>query len=153
MIVHAAKIGAIAWLLWGVVHIIGGGVLLSESFAGPNAFLHALTGSEQSTITPSSVEGSSEFGLHATTEVFKFHAFDLFWLGILVSGIAILMNWKNSATGFWLNLTIVGFTDIGLVLFMAGPGVVPISDAWIGPTLFIVALVFSTLARWRPVTG
>lgn len=81
-------------------------------------------------------------------EVFAFHSFNIICLGVLSIFAAIFLNWKNSRTGYWLNLVIVGFADLGLILFMVTPGVMQISDAWIGPALFLVAVLFSTLGRF-----
>lgn len=46
-----------------------------------------------------------------------------------------------------MNLGLVGFTDLGLVIFIVGPGVMTWADAWIGPALFVPAWLFATIAR------
>jgi len=140
----ATRIGAVAYILWGLVHIAGGLAMLSVSSEGPTPFLQMLT--ENSSIVVPEPENS--FVTLATKEVFAFHSFNIVWMGLLATVIAVRMNWKNSVTGYWMNMAIVGFADLGLIIFMVVPGVIHITDAWIGPLLFIVAIIFSTIARF-----
>lgn len=148
MIHKAPKIAAILYLLWGVIHIAGGAVMLNASSTGADAFLQLLTGNASAGLIATSSAQTGP-GLLATSKVFAFHSFNLIWLGLLASVIAVRLNWKNSSFGHWLNLAIVGFADLGLILFMVLPGVIRLSDAWIGPALLIPAFAFSTLGRFQ----
>ena len=143
-----AKLGSIFYGLWGAIHVLGGAFLLSAAFTNSSDFLQVLFGSSQ-TITPDFLSAVPAIERLGTTQVFTYHAFNLLWIGLLVTLIAAWLNWNNSPTGFWLNLTLVGLTDLGLVLFMVQPGVIPLSDAWIGPALYIPAIVFSALGVFR----
>jgi hypothetical protein len=49
------------------------------------------------------------------SSVFAFHAFNLMWLGLLAGLIAVRLNWYNVLAGYWLNVALVGFTDLGLL--------------------------------------
>ena len=148
MIHKAPKIAAILYLLWGVIHIVGGAAMLNASSTGADAFLQLLTGNASAGLIVTSSAQTAP-GLLATSKVFAFHSFNLIWLGLLASVIAVRLNWKNSSFGHWLNLAIVGFADLGLILFMVLPGVIRFSDAWIGPALLIPAFAFSTLGRFQ----
>jgi hypothetical protein len=144
----APKIAAVVYVLWGLIHIAGGAAMLNACSQGADAFVQMLSGNSSATLGAGALQASP--GLKATTEVFAFHSFNIICLGILSIFAAIFLNWKNSRAGYWLNLAIVGFADLGLILFMVAPGVMQISDAWIGPVLFVFALVFSTLGRFSP---
>lgn len=147
MMKQAPRIAAVAYLLWGLVHVAGGGAMLNAALAGPDTFLPMLTGNGNAVLMETHASGGN-FALLSATEVFAFHSFNIIWIGIVVCIVAVRMNWKNSGTGYWFNMALVGFADAGLILFMVAPGVMSISDAWIGPLLFTVALVFSTLGRY-----
>ena len=62
-------------------------------------------------------------------------------LALLAIGIAVVLNWRNSLVGYWLNLFIVGITDIGFILLLLIPGY---SSDIIGPILWLLGLIFST---------
>jgi hypothetical protein len=74
-------------------------------------------------------------------------SFNILWIGLLVTVVAVTMNWSNSRLGYWLNLAVVGATDAGLVWALLAPGYMAWSDGMIGLVLFAFALVFSSIAR------
>jgi hypothetical protein len=139
---RSSRLGAICYALWGVIHVIGGAVLLRAAFEGTDAFVRAQVGS--SPLDGGALTGSGSM-VTVASSVFAFHAFNLTWLGFVAGLIAVRLNWYNASVGYWLNLALVGFTDLGLVLFIVGPGVMSWADAWIGPALFIPAWLFSTI--------
>ena len=142
-----AKVGAVFYLLWGFVHIAGGMLMLSASSVDMGNYLQVLMGN-QSAFT--NVTATNELATSATMQVFAYHAFNLTWLGILVSVIAIVSNWKNQASGFWVNLALVGLIDLGLIVYMVAPGVIPSSDPWwMGPVLYVLAVVFTASGLFR----
>jgi hypothetical protein len=49
-------------------------------------------------------------------------SFNILWIGLLVTVVAVTMNWSNSRLGYWLNLAVVGATDAGLVWALLAPG-------------------------------
>lgn len=142
MAMRTSRTGAIFYALWGVIHVIGGAVLLQATFSGADAFLRAQAGGS----APAPATFSSDARtLTIASGVFAFHAFNLMWIGVVVAVVAMRLNWRNSAAGYWVNLALVGFTDLGLVLFIVGPGVMTWADAWIGPALFVPAWLFATI--------
>jgi hypothetical protein len=144
MATRTSRIGAIFYALWGVIHVIGGVVLLQAAFSGADVFLRAQAGG--SALDPTTFSSDART-LTIASAVFAFHAFNLMWIGLVVAAVAVRLNWRNSAAGYWVNLALVGFTDLGLVLFIVGPGVMTWADAWIGPALFVPAWLFATIAR------
>ena len=55
------------------------------------------------------------------------------------------MNWHNSATGYWINLAAVSAADIGFILFVLLPGHIALWPGVLGPVVWILAVVFSTI--------
>ena len=80
----------------------------------------------------------------------------LLFFALFGIAVAITLNWKNSRLGYWLNLVVLTAGDIGFIVTILMPGHVPLVPGGIGPLLWIVALVFSTLgirATSRESTG
>ena len=74
-------------------------------------------------------------------------AMNILWIGLLVMYVGATRNWRNSRNGYWLNLALVGCTDLALVLALLLPGIMSWVDGSIGLTRFALALIFSTLGR------
>lgn len=129
----AHRLGAVFYLLWGVLHMLGGAAIMTADAQTQVAMFG--TSAAADVPDPGAV-------VHAAL---SFHAFNLLWMGLLSAIIAVLLNWKNSATGYWLNLTIVGAADIGLILFLLMPGHMAVADGMPGPVLWVLAAVFSTI--------
>ena len=144
MATRTSRIGAIFYALWGVIHVIGGAVLLQAAFSGADAFLRVQAGGPALEPAALTVDART---LTIASGAFAFHAFNLTWIGVVVATVAMRLNWRNSAAGYWVNLALVGLTDLGLVLFIVGPGVMTWADAWIGPALFVPAWLFATIGR------
>jgi hypothetical protein len=49
------------------------------------------------------------------------------------------MNWRNSRTGFWINLTLVSLLDFAFVLFVIVPGYAPLWPGLQGPIAWLIA--------------
>lgn len=73
-------------------------------------------------------------------------AFHILWFAVGAIAIAILFNWRNSRIGYWANLIMIGWTEVGLLLFFILPGYFPwLPTGFVGPLLWILAVLFSTL--------
>lgn len=92
---QSVKIGAILYALWGLYHF----------YAAYNVFNQA------SSLAPNIVQARV---LQA--------AFFILGVGIASLLVAIFLNWKNSLVGYWANLIITTYTDIGLIVFILVPG-------------------------------
>lgn len=133
---HAHKIGAIFYVLWGILHVIGGGAILTaENVNAQLAMFGTAVPAEQLPPNPGEV-------VHAGL---SFHAFNLTWLGILALLVGVFLNWKNSRLGYWLNLGVVGAADLGLFVFLIIPGYMALADGFPGPLLWVLAFIFSTI--------
>lgn len=73
-------------------------------------------------------------------------AFHILWFAVSAIAIAIIFNWRNSRLGYWANLIMIGWTEVGLFLFFVLPGYfLWLPTGFIGPLLWIFAVLFSTL--------
>jgi hypothetical protein len=113
-----AKLGAVTYVLWGLLHIQAARLvyMLGQS------------------LEPGMVQGRIYQG-----------AWNLLFFALFGIVVAILLNWKNSRLGYWLNLVVVSAADIGFIVAVLMPGYVPLVPGGIGPLLWVLALAFSTL--------
>ena len=117
-----AKAGAIAYVAWGLVHIQAARMvyLLGDS------------------LDSGMVQG----------RVYQ-DAFNLLFFALFGIVVAIWLNWKNSRSGYWLNLVVVSAADIGFIVYVLLPGHVPLVPGGLGPLLWIAAVIFSTIGIRR----
>ena len=113
------KIGAVLYLLWGLLHV-------KAAIA---------TYQLGATLEPGIVQG----------RVYQ-DAWNLVFFAISVSIIALLLNWRNSRLGFWLNLGIATVTDIGFIIHILVPEYFPMIPGIIGPILWVLAVIFTAIA-------
>jgi len=111
----AIKTASVLWAIWGIFHLLMGVMLVlfvqSEHPTGqlshlPEAFNIEMMGME----SPFAVPGT-----------FKQHAFNLAWIGLIVT-IASIYVWKYRRIALFTCILIGGFADLGYFLFidMAG---------------------------------
>ena len=113
-----AKLGAITYVLWGLLHIQA-------------ARLVYMLGAS---LMPGMVQG----------RVYQ-DAFNLLFFALFGIAVAVMLNWKDSRLGYWLNLIVVSAADIGFIVYLLVPGYVPLVPGALGPLLWVLALIFSTL--------
>jgi hypothetical protein len=112
------KIGAALYALWGVLHLLA------------------------------AVEG---YRLAATVEAgavqgrLMQNAWNIGFFALVALVVAVTMNWHNSTTGYWINLIAVSAADIGFILFVLLPGHIALWPGVLGPVVWILAVVFSTI--------
>jgi len=112
------RIGAVFYALWGVLHFA----------AAAEAYRLATT------VDPGVIQGRL---LQNAWHLAIFAAFGLV--------VAVTMNWRNSRTGYWINLVAVSAADIGFVVFIFVPGYIPLFPGVLGPVSWILGVIFSTL--------
>lgn len=130
---NMAKTGAVFFLLWGLLHIIGGGAILAAVADSPASGFAIY---EESAADYTALSG----------RVLGYLAYSFIWIGVLVSYVAIRFNWNNSQDGLALNTALVGLTDIGLIVFLVLPGFVSWGEAAPGLILFVGGVIFGGLA-------
>jgi hypothetical protein len=122
--------------IWGLVHVVGGVSLMVADVADG---LEAL-GPDAADSVPA-VPGDTTAGL------LRFHG-----LNVALGGLAVLVltvAWWRSRRRWQLDvaLAIAVALDLGLLLFLVVPGLLPLSDGLLGPLLLVVALVGACWAR------
>jgi len=73
------------------------------------------------------------------------NAWNLAIFAIVALVVAIAMNWRNSRTGYWINLIAVSAADIGFVVLIIIPGYIDLFPGILGPVFWILGAIFSTL--------
>ncbi|MGF1482200.1 MAG: hypothetical protein ACFB4I_22430 [Cyanophyceae cyanobacterium] len=113
------KIGAVCYGLWGLWHIR----VVASMFASASTEL----------------EGVLQARIYQG-------AFHILWFAVGAIALAILFNWRNSRLGYWANLIMIGWTEVGLLLFFIVPGYFPwLPTGFVGPLLWIFAVLLTTL--------
>ena len=113
-----AKLGSITYVLWGILHIE----------AARKVYVLGQT------LDPGMVQG----------RIFQ-DAWNLLFFAVFGIVVGIFLNWKNSRLGYWLNLTVVSAGDIGYIVFILVPGYIPVMPGALGPILWVLAVLFSTI--------
>jgi hypothetical protein len=115
-----AKIGAVFYVLWGLLHYTAAYGVYRIGVGMP----------------PGIVQG------RLFQEAFYLTAF-------ATSGIvlAIAMNWHNSRAGCWLNALVLAIGDIPFILFVLIPGYAPFWPGIGGPALWIAGMIFTGLGQ------
>lgn len=114
-----SKIGAVFYIIWACLHFQ----------ATYSVYLLARS------LHPSMVRG----------RVFQ-NAWNLLFFSIIAISVAATLNWKNSVWGYWINLATVGIADTGFIFFVLVPGYARIWPGILGPVLWVLATIFSTIA-------
>lgn len=113
-----ARIGAITYILWGILHIQAARMvyMLGDS------------------LEPGMVQG----------RIYQ-DAYSLLFFALFGIVVAVVYNWNNSRRGYWLNLVVVSAADIGFIIYVLVPGYAPLVPGGLGPLLWVLAVIFSTL--------
>ncbi len=114
-----AKASAVIYVLWGLLHLNAayGVYVLGE------------------TLDPGTVQG----------RVLQ-DAWNLVFFALFGAIVGIVYVWRNIRLGVWLNLIVVSTGDIGFIVTMLVPGIVPIMPGAAGPVLWVIAAVLSLIA-------
>jgi len=114
-----ARIGAVFYVLWGLLHILAAARLL-------------------------------EFAAGLQEEMVQARLLQAAWHMLFFAAVAVVvgawLNWRNSSTGYWINLVTVSAVDLGFIALLLAPGLVPLWPGLLGPVLWLLAAGFSTAA-------
>lgn len=122
----SAKIGAIAYALWSLLHIVLGVTRLNERIA----------------------DGTLA---EATGRLAQGH-WTLIYLGVF-GLILSWFNWQNNKTAYWVAAFIISAEDIGFLLFPVWQGGTGFPASTIGPALWLIGLAFTSFAYTRQKTA
>jgi hypothetical protein len=138
---HVHRIGAVFYVLWSLLHMVAGATLVLSALTDINGHLHEIG-------TVATVAELPVLSQHTVVSaIVAFHSFNMVWTGLLVGVIAIRLNWHNARSGYWLNLALGGFLDVGLLVFLLIPGFMAWGDGWLGPLLFAGGAICTTVGR------
>jgi len=117
-----SRIGAVCYAIWGILHLQ----------AAQKVYVLAAT----------MTSGMAQGRLYQS-------AWNLAALAVAAIVLAVWLNWRNDKAGYWANLAIISVTDVGFILFVLGPGYIPMILGIAGPVFWILGAIFTTLAyRW-----
>ena len=116
----AARIGAVSYVFWGVFHLVAANAVYVLA--------------EQST-------GMVRARLLQD-------AFYLLFFAVAGILMAVILNWRNDKQGYWMNGALIAFADIPFVLFVLVPGLIPWWPGLVGPLFWLIAFLFTTVARF-----
>ena len=139
MIKYAHRIGAIFYILWGILHVIIGTILLYKLSSVGSYGVMETTGSA---VPPDQIPHINSALLNG---ILGQYAWNVLWPGLFAIAVAALMNWKNSRTGYWYNLIVITLVDSGFVCAILIPGHITLRDGLPGPIFWLLAVIFSTL--------
>lgn len=117
-----ARIGAIAYALWSLLHIFLGVTRLADRAA----------------------DGTLA---EATGRLAQGH-WTLLYLGVF-GLILSWFNWRNNVAAYWVAAFIISAEDIGFLLFPVWKGGTAFPASSVGPGLWLIGLTFTTLAYLR----
>jgi hypothetical protein len=130
----SARISAVLFVLWGLLHVVGGTLIMARAAGDPD--------SGYAFYSPPAAGYPALAG-----DVLAYLAYSFAWAGLLVTWIGVRYNWCNTPRALALNTCLVGCTDLGLVAFLVLPGHLALADASPGLLLFAGAAFFGALAR------
>ncbi len=136
---RAHQIGAVFYMLWGVLHVVTGASLLVTGYSSGAADQMRAYGSAAAGTIPETLPV-------LVASIGGFHAWNLLWIGALVTIVAIVFNWRNRKEGVWLNGILAGAASIGLIAFLLAPGYMPWTEGAAGIALFVPALLLTVYA-------
>src|SRR5258707_1080342 len=121
--VPPARIGAVLYVVWGLLHLMAA------------RGLHNLA--------PAIPEGLARGRVEQA-------AWNLAVFALQAMVVAVLLNWRNDRIGYWLNIIVVGIVDLGYFVLVIVPGYVPASlIAFAGPIIYVIGAMFSTAGLLR----
>lgn len=130
----ALKGAAILWVLWGLVHILAGGIVLSsDATVGVQAIADGVDPALLAAEYHAAVGG-----------ILNQHGWNLGWFG-LTTVIGAVLIWRGNRTAIWVTALIGGLADTGYLLFVDLPGYVNFVP---GTVMTIVSASAIALSFW-----
>ena len=121
-----SKLGAAAFALWGILHIVGAAMILVALMRNGASGAYAYYGFEGADLPD--IAGS----------VLGYFSYLIALAGAAALGVAARLNSRNSEIGLAINTALTLLVEIGLIVFLLVPGHVGIMES--APGLFLAAL-------------
>ncbi|MEO1657290.1 MAG: hypothetical protein AAFR65_06170 [Pseudomonadota bacterium] len=101
------KASAVLWVIWGLVHVLGGIVTMSvDATSGFQGIAAAVDPDELVADYHPAVEA-----------VLNQHGWNLFWAGA-VTIVGAIFIWRENTTAIWVTALVGGFLDVGYFVFI-----------------------------------
>lgn len=125
------KAGSISYVLWGLLHVVVGLYPVALFLgSGPSAMLSSIHGMD-------AISSMEEPILHMAFMIAEQY-FNLAAFGVMAIWIAVRLNWRGKALGFWLNLVVLGPVDLSFIVAEIVPGYMPLEVGLWGPILYVL---------------
>ena len=131
------KIVSFLWVIWGLVHMLAGGINISSDPAGG---FQAIADA----VPPDALQRDYH---PAVGGVLNQHAWNLLWGG-LVTVIGAVFIWRGNTTAIWVTGLIGGLLDIGYFMFVDVLGYVNFVPGTVMTIISSSAIVIS-FSVWR----
>jgi hypothetical protein len=134
--VRMVKAGAVALVLWGVLHIFFGMYALVSLWTDGSAAMVGIFGTGYA--------GTIGDPGALVTNVIAQHSANLAILGVF--GIVLgRMIWQGRRLALWLSVLVLGAADAAFIVALLIPGYISLQDGLMGPMLFVAS---TALAAW-----
>ncbi|MDA0797641.1 MAG: hypothetical protein O2826_12565 [Chloroflexi bacterium] len=134
--VRMVKAGAVALLLWGVLHVFSGMYALISLWTDGSAAMMGVFGT--------GVTGTISDPGGLVSNVVGQHSANLAILGVFGIVLARMM-WQGSKLALGLSVLVLGSADVAFVIALLIPGYIALQDGLMGPMLFVAS---TALAGW-----
>lgn len=143
MLNNATKIGSIAYVIWGVLHLYVGYIGISQYVTNPNTGLwSALLGGRNMPVNQFQF-ATDPMTLNVTANFILNFCLDVAGYGLL--GILLgVMLWRNSKPwlAYFIGFFIIGLADLSFLFLQVTPGYIKGDwGTYGGPVLWVIAVV------------
>jgi hypothetical protein len=132
----SAPLAAAGLVLWGLIHIAGGISLLVAD-----------TADGLQTLGPNAADTVPAAPGRAAASLLRFHGLNIAFAGAAVLGLALAWWRYRSRWPLDVAIATAAALDVGLIMVLVAPGVLPATQGLIGPLLVIVAFIGAIGAR------
>ena len=136
------KIAAVLWIIWGIIHIMAGGMTMSFILSGDIS--GAISGIADATNVSSIKMDYSA----ASGAIIGQHGFNLLWIGV-VTQICGVYIWKANKNAIFLAAICGGLADLGYFLFMDLGGFVHFMPGTLMTIVSASAIILSFIAYYK----
>ena len=113
-----ARLGAASYLIWSILHLKAADSVYELAASAPVSMIQGRLLQD---------------------------AWNLLAFSVAGAGTAIVLNWRNSSWGYWINAAVIGVADLGFIFFVLIPGHMAIWPGLVGPIFWLVGLILTTV--------
>jgi len=128
------KISAVLWVIWGLVHVLAGGMTMAQETVGAVSAI-------ADAVNPTLLEADYHDAVGA---VINQHGFNLLWIGAFTV-IGAIYIWRGSVTAMFFTGVVGGLADVGYFLFMDLGGFVNFVPGTIMTLISSLAIILSVV--------